>query len=622
MSDERSNLLSLQRLRRQYDDYCTLKTAEREEAEAAARYYHGDQYTAEELETLNERKQPAIVYNRIQRKIDGIVGLVERLRQDPKAYPRTPQHEQGAELATQALNFALDQSRWKDMAPEIARDASLGPVGGVELELVEGKGGDYDIVLHQIDRSRFFYDPRSRKADFSDARFMGTRSWIDRDLAVEMFPDKEDEIDDLIASGGSDAADGKQAKAWVVASAKSLLLVEHWYKIAGAWRFAFYSGDRKLMDGESPFVDEKGGSACRYIAFSASVDYDDDRYGFFRNLKGPQDELNHRRSKGLHALNTTRIVVEQGSMEVDDYRREMHKPDGVMVVPPGGKVQQIDNSALAQGNFDLLAEAKNEIENFGPNPALIGQGIEAKSGRAIAMLQQAGIAELGPYLIAYRAFKTRVYRSVWANIQRYWTGERWIRVTDDEGMASFVAVNRMGVDQFGRPSVENALGTLDVDLILDEGPDQVNSMADAFDTLIALAQQGATVPPQIIIELSSLPASVKKRVLGALEQAQQANPIQQQAQQIELAGAAAKVDETKARAAKLMSEAGVGAHKAETDRAKAVTERKRAAHSASLDEARLANDQMTALAGAERKRAQALGLIERGFAQEASQATA
>jgi hypothetical protein len=58
----------------------------------------------------------------------------------------------------------------------------------------------------------------------------------------------------------------------------------------------------------------------------------------------------------------------------------------------------------------MLQEAKNEIENFGPNPALIGQGLEDSSGRAIALLQQAGMAELGPYLSAYKNWKIRVYR--------------------------------------------------------------------------------------------------------------------------------------------------------------------------------------------------------------------
>jgi hypothetical protein len=48
---------------------------------------------------------------------------------------------------------------------------------------------------------------------------------------------------------------------------------------------------------------------------SASVDHDGDRYGFVRNLKSPQDEVNHRRSKALHLLNSRRVVSEKGAVD-------------------------------------------------------------------------------------------------------------------------------------------------------------------------------------------------------------------------------------------------------------------------------------------------------------------
>ena len=48
------------------------------------------------LEAQN-RKQPVVTFNRIGRKIDGIVGLVEKLKQDPKAFPLGPSADQGAE---------------------------------------------------------------------------------------------------------------------------------------------------------------------------------------------------------------------------------------------------------------------------------------------------------------------------------------------------------------------------------------------------------------------------------------------------------------------------------------------------------------------------------------------
>ena len=218
--------------------------------------------------------------------------------------------------------------------------------------------------------------------------------------------------------------------------------------------------------------------------FSASVDHDADRYGFVRNLKGPQDEINHRRSKSLHILNSRRVISEKGAVDdVERARLEWAKPDGWVEVNPGKKMEPDNQQADFKGQLEMLQEAKAEIENFGPNPALIGQGLESSSGRAISLLQQAGIAELGPYIISYRTWKIRVYRAIWNVVQRFWTAERWIRVTDDEGLAQFVKLNGLGLDQYGQPAIVNAVGALDVDIILDEGPDNVNMAADAFDSL-------------------------------------------------------------------------------------------------------------------------------------------
>ena len=55
-----------------------------------------------------------------------------------------------------------------------------------------------------------------------------------------------------------------------------------------------------LDQGLSPFLDERNRPMNRFVMFSAYVDHDGDRYGFPRNLKGPQDEVNQRRSKALH----------------------------------------------------------------------------------------------------------------------------------------------------------------------------------------------------------------------------------------------------------------------------------------------------------------------------------
>lgn len=565
--DAGPDFLPLSTLRKQLSDYGSNKRNERDEAEESRRYYHGDQWTPHEVATFRERKQPIVTYNRIKRKIDGVVGLVERLRQDPKAFPRTPQHQAGSDVASAVLNEVLDANKWKSLSPFVAKDGAIEPVAGIELSLEDGDRGDLDVSLHYLEPDTIFYDPRSSREDFSDARFMGVAKWLAVDDAVGMFPDAEVDLRAMASQGGGaydelTDTDRQKNVAWSNPSAKQVRVVEHWYKRGDEWLYQFYSADLPLAQGVSPFVDEKGRTFCRFILFSANVDHDNDRYGLIRDLRGPQDEINHRRSKGLHALNTLRLYIEDKGLDDDTIERiraEATRPDGVVILPPGVEVNEKSNERQVAGNLQMLAEAKAEIENFGPNQALVGGIGASASGRAIQLLQQAGIAELGPYIIMYRDWKLRVYRAIWNTVKRYWTAERFIRVTDDQGLAQFLAVNKLGFDEMGMPVIENALGSLDVDIIIDEGPDHTTLMEDALEALMqlapGLAQSGKPIPPQLIIELVNMPQALKDKLLAYLDQSNQPNPAAEAAQQLQMQGAAAKVAETQARATKTQAEA-------------------------------------------------------------------
>jgi hypothetical protein len=527
--------LDVATLKRRYQDYRSSKREEVEEQREARHYYHGDQWTDAQRKILKKRKQPIVTYNAISRKIDGVVGLVERLRQDPKAYPRTPQHEDGADIAGASLRYALDSTEWPAVSSECARGAAINGLAGVEFELVPGDMGDLEPRLFEVDPDTFFYDARSFKHDFNDARDMGVGKWTDLDVAQELFPDKSEELAGLISGGGDldGYAQQDRERKWIDSDKKRLFIVEHWYLHKGKWCYCFYTSNVTLKEGQSPFVDEKGKSVHKYEMFSAGVDHDGDRYGFVRNLKSAQDEKNHRRSKALHALNSRRIIARNGSLaNPEKTRSEAARPDG-MILWDVEKPEFDDARQMAdmKGQMEFAQDASTEIENFGPNPALIGQGIESKSGRAIQLLQQAGIAELGPFIIALRNWKMRVYRRMWGAIKQHWTSERWIRVTDNDGLAQFIHVNQLS-GEMGMPQIINSLGALDVDIILDEGPDNINAQQDALDILMqGLGQNGVPIPPQILVKLSQLPGDTKKEVLDAFEQqSQRPDPAQAQAE--------------------------------------------------------------------------------------------
>src|SRR5262249_15073568 len=307
--DDNEGLADVSMLRRQYLDYLGTKQPEIEEQKICRRYYHGAQWSAEAVKALRDRKQPIITYNRIAPKINGIVGLVERLRQDPKAYPRNPRNQTCASVATQSIRAVLDGVQWQMISSEVCRVAAIEGLAGVALELKMGDHQDPDVSLEPVYNEDFFYDPRSRAWGFDDCRYQGLGKWVDEGEAIEMFPDKEELISSLIDFGTDLTTNADNEVKWIQITQRRLRLVEHWYIKNGQWYWCFYVGNVIIDADISPFIDHTGKTFSRFIMFSAAIDHDADRHGFIRDMQGPQDEINQRRSKALHISNSRRLIL-------------------------------------------------------------------------------------------------------------------------------------------------------------------------------------------------------------------------------------------------------------------------------------------------------------------------
>ena len=563
---EKQEYWSLEKCRKAYTNYLDNKQDEISEQKNSRRYYHGVHWTKEQIKALNQRKQPVVTFNRIARKLNGVVGLIDRLKQDPKAYPRTPKHEEGADLATAVIRYVLDAGNWNAKAPEVALDSAVEGLSGISIELKEGQNGDREVDFEVVEVDSFFYDPRSYRIDFSDARYMGEGKWMDIDLAQEAFPDKADELESALENSSELSSNPDRENKWFdMEGGKQLVrVVDCWYRHKGRWCWTIFTGSLILDSGESYLQDEDGETTCRYIMFSCNVDHDGDRYGFVRNMQSAQDEYNARRSRALFTANSRRLIMTQGSVsDIERVRQEWSRPDGVIVTnarTPDEGIKSDDQSFDFAGQMKLMENAVQELDNYGPNQALVGD-IANQSGRAIQLLQQAGMAELGPYILGYKGWKIRVYRALFLAVQREWNAERWVRVTDNEGVAQFIQINGQQQDEFGNPMIGpdgkpimfNAIGELDVDIIMDEGQDTINAQQDVYETLsqilpsIApmLKPAEASAAVSILVDSSSLSASAKKAWRDAGKQ--QPDPAQEMAKKITLEGEAAKVDETKSK---------------------------------------------------------------------------
>lgn len=536
----------------QFQDSFDNTSDERADSEQCRDYYDGYQLTDAEQEALRKRGQPVVISNRIAPKVDALLGQEKRMRTDPRAFPRTPKHEDEANSITDALRFVCESNNFDAIRSDVAENLMIEGIGAATVTVKPDDEGKMEVVLTWVPWDRFYRDPHSRRRDFKDAEYMGVVLWMDEADAMRRFKGKDDVISGCYAEGvtAGETFDDRPSIMWGDRRRKRIRVLQHRFKHQGEWWTCVVCKGGYLRDPQvSPYQDEHGEPVCDLIPISAYIDRQNRRYGVVKRHISPQDEINKRRSKALHLLNTKQLVIGPGAVnDIEKARREAARPDGVLEVNPDTKFEIVTHNDLVSGQFQLLQESKAEIDISGVNPALSGDQ-NAPSGRSQEIQIQSALAEYSGIFDSLKHWSWEVYRHIWYRIRQFWTEERWIRVTDDERNMRWVALNKPILQghvwqQQGVPfdprdpiamqqvGVQNQLAELDVDIILEDAPHSVTIESEQFQALIDLKKIDPTaIPTKAIIQASQL--RNKDQILAMLDQPQVPPEVQQQIQQLQ-----------------------------------------------------------------------------------------
>lgn len=616
----------LERLKRMFVQAQDLCEQARIEWQVDQDYYDGNQWTAEEIRVLNGRKQPALVFNHIKPAINSTIGIVERGKTDPKAWGRTPKDSDAAEVATDCLRYIADVNRFQTIRSAALKDLLI---QGVCVAVVEIQP-DKEIKIVKGRPEAFFYDPFSRSPEFEDARYLGLANWMDEADAIDRYPDKAKEIASCVDCNGvftSETHSDRPQGGWAWAENKSrrVMVVELHHKVKGEWHKCVFVSGIILENGPSEYKDAKGKPLCQLIAQSAYVDRENRRYGMIRDMRGPQEAINKGRSKAVHLLNVAKLRVDPGVIDVDEVRAEYAKPDGIVQLREG-QVEQLGGQELVPAHIELMRDAKAEMQRQSPTPGIVGRNASGQSGRAILAEQQAGMTEQSPLLGRFDDWTLRIYRSCWACVKQFWDGPQYIRVTDDENAPKYIMMNEPAimsgpdgqpmVGPDGKPVIDpnlpprNAPAQMDVDIIIDSSPDVANIAEEQFQKLAELIQAGVPIPPDALIEASSLPR--KKQILDKMKQASEAQNGQPPPEQAALQAETQKA-EIQIQSRAKMAEIDAQAHAQRLQRESEADEAK-AQRLAALEQQKFENDMQRLDAQATldmRKKAQDLELDAR-----------
>lgn len=544
--------------RRMVDDFRDGTQESRSIAEKARRYYDNDQIFGETKAALTRSRQPKVIRNEIAPAINGILGVIQQAKVDPRAWPRNPDNEKQADVATKVLRFIGDKEKWHQKKIDCAESFLIEGVAAVSVEANEK--GEPEIVVVPYDEA--IYDPRSSRADFSDAAFMGIGKWVYEGDLGRMYPWARDDLAKVYSTGwgedmGLDRPDKPEnaiGTSWLNPKKRRIFVVELYHLEDGEWqRCVFYVGG-VLEAGPSPYVDDEGRGVCGLVMGSCLISRDNQRSGLVKMMLSQQDEINAYGSRALHIARSRQIQVADPSfppeVDADTAKKEAAKPDGV--IPSG--YQMVPTADLANGMQLMMAEARQALVRQAPTPAVLADAAGSnQSGRSRLVLQQAGMTEIARPLGRLEAFENNVYRAAWLRAKQFKREPWFVRTSgDDDKKATFEGVNvpagpdgqplppemmgqAMQMMQAGMPMpLANELAKMDIDIEVETVPDTANLAAEQFETLAPLLPQiGEIYGPkkafEIGLALSAMPD--KQKVKDILNAPEEMSPEQQQAAQ-------------------------------------------------------------------------------------------
>lgn len=550
-------------------------------AERDLDYYHHLQWSEEEAKILRQRGQPVIVRNLIRTKINFILGLEAKSKNDPRAIPRHPRQSDDAHLATEALRFVTQQTQWGRLRTKVFKDLLCVGWGGIELSIRQGRPGNNPrIVIMHCPWNRMFWDPDSMEDDFSDASYLGMTRWIDKESFIARYgaQSADESLGALLpASRGLPSTEAQLADQ---RGKKTIQLFQTWKRNAeGEWWVYEWTSSALLRVQRSPWIDEEGIPQHGYVWSTAYRDRCGNPYGEVRGMIDLQDEINQRASKALHAINTRQTYscgpvfdfkgLGPGDCEEDRFKEEMNRVDGHVSLADGAQwgvdVGIIANNDVSQGNLQLLQVAMQQLDSIGPNAALQGKPTYEASGRALLAMQKGGSVEAEGTLKTLIELDLNVYRKIWLMIRQHWTFEEWIRITEDPRAIRWKGINqRVEATQDGRrdpsmPLLKNCLAELDVDIVIDNQEHLVNLQGEELERLIALsrvAPELANLPAEVWIELAELKNKAQlKQILQEMREQQSGHSIQEHAVQAKLENTCADTERKRAEAYRAYAQA-------------------------------------------------------------------
>lgn len=521
--------------------------------------YDNIQWSQEDADAVEERGQTALCFNEVAPMCDWVIGTERRNRVDWSVQPRTEDDVESADIKTKAMKYVSDINRVPFARSRAFNDTVKGGMGWTD----DGARDDptKDVLYSRYEDWRnVLHDSSAQELDLSDGRYLFRWRWVDEDIAVMMFPDRENRIrsqvedwswhddpmadeDTWIAETGGGAATGSLrgigSSVMVDAQRRRVKLIECQYRKpvrakvinSGPLRGAFFNerdgGLISALNKHGGTIIDKmtmrmhvavftevdllglGVSVYRHNEFSLTPHWcyrrsrDRMPYGLIRRVRDVQRDLNKRASKALWYLNTNQLVGEQGAFDDwDAAAEEAARPDGRVIYNNGKKFEIRRDTDAATGQLQMMTmDAQSIQKSAGVSQENMGRQTNAVSGEAIKARQlQGAVVTTEPFDNLRLAVQCQGSKQL-SLIEQFYTEEKVLRLTGAKGKIEWLKINVPEVQPDGSVRFLNDIASSMADFVVGE-QDYAGTLRQVmFDSLTRLAER---LPPEVSLRLLTM----------------------------------------------------------------------------------------------------------------------
>ena len=551
------------------------------------RFYAGDQDTVEVKLKLQQQLRPDTTFNEIKPKVDMLVGIAAQSRTDGTVLPVGVEDEPLAELMNGVMKHYRKELKCKQK--EQSCFSHVTKSGRSLMYYWVDRSNPFKPIpqCKRIPGWQFGIDPDSVEDDLSDARYLYIDKWVTEEEYFDLVPGAKTQ-----GISGYDLNVAGQPEFFNQANRK-YRLVEFWYKnkekviyfinplngkdewltpsdfkvfrkqllngITTAqgqpvqikdpselpgfeskidiYRYAILGGHGIIEEGKSPYS-VHGVDAVKYPAV-LYAGYRDDitnaLFGAIKMAKDPQRALNTIRRQLVHLLQTLPkgiLVHEAGAiLNIEEYQQRGSEPNFHLELQQGAmaryKFEQQPSISPVYNQLDItFGQSIKDVS--GIQDDLMGkQQSSREAGVSVQLRQQSGLVVIYVLFDNYQNARIQGNKKLLALIQQYVSYQTAIRIEGEKG-AQLVQINsQMNPQNEGFNDIRSGKFDFTIDEV-DESPTIRMQIAQVLTDLNH--NNPGMIPPDIILEYTNAPFTVKQRVKQAYQAMMEAEEARKNAE--------------------------------------------------------------------------------------------